>query len=132
MNKVHERRLRNVIRALEESPNPKAFTMSCFVNGDEFDYRTGGNHFCGTPACALGHYAARRDLQREFRVITDHNGVRYLEDPMSAIDKSMKHFGLRDLEFQELFGAEGCGDAKTTKKAIRYIEKFIERKKNGK
>ena len=120
MNKVHERRLRNVIRALKESPNPKAFTMSCFINS------------CGTHACALGHYAARRDLQREFRVITNDRGVRGLDECMFAAEKSRKHFGLDDGEFAELFGTTGCGNAKTAKKAIRYIEKFIERKKGGK
>jgi hypothetical protein len=68
-------------------------------------------HPCGTPACALGHYIehARRA-------------------PTFLFDR-VKEFGLSREELYELFGAVGCGGAKTAKQAAKYIRKFIARKR---
>lgn len=45
----NKERLMLVVRALREDPDPENFTMWKFSK-------------CRTPACALGHYASRRDL----------------------------------------------------------------------
>lgn len=127
MKAVHKKRLLNVARALEESPKPNAFTMTDFAQQ------------CGTPACALGHYCSRRDLQKAFKL--GGNLVRLWpvdikqERAIGISDRAItEHFGLsndEDLlvsENEELFGPEGCGGAKTAKQAARYIRKFVARK----
>jgi hypothetical protein len=110
---MNEKRLLNVIKAIEESPNPKMFSMRSYSD-------------CGTPACAMGHYAARRDLQKTFRLDEDGNVVTNNGSNLWACEN---HFGITPDEDEELFGLTGCGDAKTPKQAIRYIRKFIARKK---
>jgi hypothetical protein len=127
MRKVHKERLLKVARALRESAVPEDFTMRCFVNE------------CGTPACALGHYAARRDLQRAFRISaeegTDVDGnpavyyyIRSKDGVYIAHDvEPVEHFGLDEEQAEELFGGHGCGNAKTPKAAARYIERFVAR-----
>lgn len=69
-NERQDRRLLNVARALRESPNPKAFTMLRFVHGDDSFSNTVGSaaDWCGTPACALGHYGSRTDLQKIVKI----------------------------------------------------------------
>lgn len=133
MNAVQRKRLLNVAKALRESPEPKAFTMGAFCD-----------YFCGTPACALGHYASRRDLQRVLRVqqvaeyyneetgksepwfeMCNNEGYITGYDDEAAV---LGHFGITVEESDELFGSEGCGDAQTPKQAARYIERFVARK----
>lgn len=117
MNKL---RLLNVAKALRESKYPTRFSMRRF--GDD----------CGTPACALGHYAVRRDLQGIFTL----NKTGYLrrikgrEDGVSGVTDStiLRHFGITHKQAFELFrGDSGCGGALTTTQAADYIEKFVER-----
>lgn len=111
---MNKERLLNVARALRESQVPGDFTMVRLVNP------------CGTPACALGHYAARTDLQDEywidaygrFRCVSDDRGD---DDD----DSDAKHFGITSDESSELFGTEGCGEAKTAIEAAEYIEQFV-------
>jgi hypothetical protein len=102
MNKV---RLLNVARALRESEHPEKFTMRELVN------------MCGTPGCALGHYASRGDLQDVFLI----DGYRMTTVGAGSIyDVTLAHFGE-----DELFGALGCGEAKTPVQAAEYIERFV-------
>jgi hypothetical protein len=110
---MNKERLLNVAKALRESPNPDLFTMARYG----FD--------CGTPACALGHYAARPDLQDFFKlkqngmlVLTENDEVPYGED-------EMEHFGIDEKQAAELFGTEGCGNAQTPIEAAEYIEQFV-------
>jgi len=126
MKPIHIRRLRSVITALREAPNPLAFDMGQYVyDGDDgFD--------CGTPACALGHYAARTDLQKTFKIRANaqHQVADIMADEQTIQAPSeepavQEHFGMTSEEVEDIFGAEGCGGAKTTKAAIRYIERFI-------
>lgn len=118
---MHKQRLLNVARALRESPDPDAFDMTCYA------------HPCGTPACALGHYAARPDLQSAFRldeewmvpVLAPASDGKYdiaLQDPEVRL-----HFGLDITECCELFGRDGCGSAKSAVEAAEYIEAFCRR-----
>ena len=113
MKAVYKKRLLNVAKALRESPAPERFSMEYYAHRD-----------CGTPACALGHYAARRDIQRTFTIERDGAFGFDIEYEGQIGD----HFGLFDEEVNELFGTFGCRDAKTPAQAARYIERFVARK----
>ena len=124
-------RLLLVAKALRESPKPERFTMDMWA------------HECGTPACALGHYAARRDLQSAFYldeagslhscrghdlVYVDTHGVEIAD-----------HFGITPEDVCVLFEAKqwdieedtwattggGCGGAKTAIEAAEFIERWV-------
>jgi hypothetical protein len=117
---MNKERLLKVARALRESREPKKFTMEKY------------GHSCGTPACALGHYASRRDLQHTFVLKTDEYGgcsVYNKSDHHAGYlsGEAEEHFGLDELQIHLLFGPGGCGGAKTTKQAARFIEKFVAR-----
>jgi hypothetical protein len=116
-------RLRKVVQALREVPREQKskFTMVCFV------------HSCGTPGCALGHFAARRDLQRAFKIVKSvgRHGQpiarAYYRGDWDLLYASRDYFGLSCTEAEDLFGTRGCGDAKTPIQAARYIERFIKK-----
>lgn len=129
MKAVHAKRLLNVARALRESPAPKRFCMTqygyCDPDGDDSDST------CGTPACALGHYAARTDLQR-LLTLTEYGTLRYRDrrHPASYGDDSvLEHFGIGETEAMNLFAGWGCGNAKTPKAAAKWIEKFVDERR---
>lgn len=119
---MNKERLLNVARALRESKNPELFTMRSF------------GHRCGTPACALGHYAAREDLQDAFTLNKDGDfcGASY-DDPDDAYELGMDsrrvlgHFRITKHQAWELFSEEGCGFAATPIQAAEYIESFVAR-----
>lgn len=126
VNKIQAKRLLNVAKACRETKTPEAFSM------DRLIYSTGMcGQPCGTPACALGNYAARRDLQRTFRIDIEASVLggqsAYVDGPY---DDGEAYFGLdpSKSEWEELFGLRGCGEAKTAKQAARYIERFVARK----
>lgn len=150
MNKIQEKRLLNVARALRESQNPERFTMAGFVWGDRLLGLKDSwvkpqveESWCGTPACALGHYAGRTDLQKTFKIrknldfspdgpsaaIVDRDGI-----TLDHIDGQLvqDHFGLNNEEVVELFGATGCNRARTPLDAAKYIEAFVRLKKKQK
>lgn len=114
---MNKQRLLNVARALRESPNPDKFDMKLI------------QHSCGTPACALGHYVARTDLQSAF--LPPPIGARYRINDVNGLmlypfgPLVLGHFGLSETELEELFDEEGCGGAKTAVEAAEYIEKFV-------
>lgn len=124
MNKVQRKRLLNVARACRETKTPDLFTMRAFA------------HPCGTPACALGNYAARRDLQRSFYLVNRVQGSEpYWLQPAGTTytvgfdgQEVHEHFGIDYDESQELFGPNGCRSASTGNKAADYIERFVEAK----
>jgi len=133
MNAQQEQNLRNVARALRESPRPDMFHMGLY------------GHPCGTPACALGHYAARPDLNGGRLVLAENEeplrprwiprGEMTLTDRLGYIatycDWIVQYeFGLSGSEAHALFnGHDGCGGAKTATEAADYIEAFIARKR---
>ncbi len=150
MNRRQAQRLLRVARALRESPAPLAFTMKCFIRGDSLDpspVQVEEKHWCGTPACAIGHYASRSDLQRLMKVIheprwdVNENGqdieVQTPEIVFSALygvdelnfgdDKFLDHFGINYNQACQLFGESGCGRAKKPVTAAVYIERFVKR-----
>lgn len=151
LTKVQEKRLLNVARALRDAAKArKKFDMEKYVFGDEnaleskfdqgrFKYCNTEENFCGTPACALGHYAARTDLQRLLKIVVVKDnwyGVSYAAMGMYGVKNSNwcqqneveHHFGISTDEFIELFDYNGCGGAKTPLQAAKYIEKFVKRK----
>lgn len=111
---IYKSRLLNVVKALRESPRPQSFTMK----------DTGG--ICGTPHCAIGHYAARRDLQNDFH-LTFFGRMKCRERNWNVLDLA-QHFGLSLNETYLLFGSDGCNNAQNPAEAIEYIEGFMDRK----
>lgn len=122
-NSIYVRRLLNVAKAVRESPNPANFTL-------QREGRLDDNGVL-LPCCPWGHYAMRRDLQTEFELLpsgfacstrTGNSKIRY-DDPLVQ-----EHFGISQRETGELFGWNGCNNAKTPEEAAQYFEKFILRK----
>jgi hypothetical protein len=109
-------RLLNVARALDESPNPRDFTMNVYT------------HDCGTAACALGHYAARADLQDAFRLVPDMELVTADGNEIGHWDfEVLDHFEINGLQAEELFAPSGCAGATTPAAAAAYIRGFVKR-----
>lgn len=134
---MNRERLLNVAKALRESPKPEHFDMGTY-----------GNSHCGTPACAFGHYAARPDLQGEFRLARvpeasssisrggcgtryDAGILRVLSPAGKEIgywdDSVLRHFGIDEDAADTLFCTEGCDGAETAVQAAEYIENFVAR-----
>ncbi len=152
MNKVQVKRLLNVAVALRDAAKArKKFSMKKYVFGDHCEVKTvfkdgryisynREENFCGTPACALGHYAARTDLQRllKISILKDYQGGKYATmDSFGSksgsgwgMESVMDHFGIDSREFEELFDPDGCGNAKTPLQAAKYIEKFVKDKQS--
>ena len=138
-------RLLNVAKSLREAPVPKAFNMAMWVHDDVHKLQDGTKFDCGTPACALGHYASRRDLQKTFEIQVSSTDLGFGETEKRAklVDTKTgsrvyfgdtvggftveKHFGITTEQAEELFGESGCGNAKTPKDAAKYIENFVKR-----
>lgn len=136
MNRIQEKRLLNVARALLESKAPQMFTMGFYVHGDAISKCRGvlpAEEFCGTPACALGHYGARRDLQRLLKIVSGPVGSDLVYgDGDWRVDFSSHlirdHFGISLEEADLLFGEDGCGGARTAKEAALFIKRFVAKK----
>lgn len=89
-------------------------------------------HACGSPACALGHYAAH-NRRRGWRIgLTNVTGTQWALVHGQAIGCAypsvLKEFELTKPEAAELFAADGCSDARTAKQAAKYIRAFVKRK----
>jgi len=90
---------------------------------------------CNTPACLMGNYAARPDLQDTF-FISDFGNLELCSNPGRALydfydvtTALETHFDLTDEEVGELFNGDGCDGARQDRgKAIAYVEAFIARK----
>jgi hypothetical protein len=131
---MNKERLLNVAKALRESEKPDEFDMGTYV------------HMCGTPACALGHYAARIDLQDQFRIkergknmfgtqmepaIRDEKTGDWVEYDDETV---MDHFEISDAEAEVLFGPPSstwedddrlADNAKNPTEAAAFIENFV-------
>lgn len=132
-------RLLNVATALDESPTPRRFTMG------EYGRAPTKRATCGSPACAIGHYAYRQDLQNAFqlaRCASDTDGEKTLGILRADLDPAtydgpylsyhhdavLEHFGITSVEAEDLFGQSGCDGAQTTKQAAAYIRQFVQRR----
>lgn len=116
---MKKRRLLNVAKALRQSPDPGRFTMCTY-------------HQCGTPACAVGHYAARRDFQEVMQIDQSSYTGGLLFGVWGATQKARhyqdflcEHFDITAVEEEKLFSISGCGNAKTPIAAAKYIEQFV-------
>lgn len=113
---MNKERLLKVAQALRESPKPSEFTMERF--GQD----------CGTPCCALGHYAFRKDLQSEF-CLTSTGNVGAVGGSKRTLwidsEQIMRHFDITIGQSQDLFGDDGCDCASTPEMAAEYIERFV-------
>ncbi len=109
---MNKERLLNVAKALRESKNPDKFDMTLY-----------GWH-CGTPACAMGHYAARRDLQSDF-VLTPTGSLKNNAGIYVGAFEIGHHFQISLRQEDELFGCRGCGGACTAIDAAEFIEQFV-------
>jgi hypothetical protein len=135
MNARQAKRLLNVARALRESPKPEAFTMSCYIRGDGVDADRVKTNWCGSPGCALGHYANRTDLQRLMQISNTCLELVYHESQYAVRFDHVQiqdHFGIDRGQCHDLFGSDGCGGAKTPIAAAKFIEKFVKTKYNSK
>jgi len=90
---------------------------------------------CNTPACLMGNYAARTDLQDTFFISARGNlelrsrPHRALTDYWDVSFALRQHFDLTDEEVNDLFNGNGCDGAQEDRaKAIAYVEAFIARK----
>lgn len=114
---INKQRLLTAALAVLDAPR-NTFTMSTY------------QHPCGTPACVLGNYAYRGDLQSTFKlgsvfVLTRTRGVL---GPVSFSGPEIrKHFGITEEQAEELFGPQGCGNAQTPAQAAKYIIDFVMR-----
>ena len=138
MNKHHIRRLRIAVTALYDAAKIKTlvekFDMSRYGYMASYDSKGTDLLGCGTPACVLGHVGARRDLQ-SFLQLTTHGHVKYVRElaysPREADysdERLCKYYGITSAEAADLFGSNGCNDAKTPRAAAWFIEKFCRRK----
>lgn len=114
---MNKERLLNVAKACRETKFPDDFTMAKF------------GHSCNTPACALGNYAVRNDLQRTFKLNKKGELRRRNRDGFVGIDDDvvLNHFGITHDQSNELFAPYGCANAITPNEAAEYIERFVER-----
>lgn len=94
--------------------------------GSDHEQQFVDEHKCGTPACALGHYAVRDDLQLEFGLDREGELVNSDGDIMGHNDDAVyRHFGVTHTEADALFDSGGCGGANTAEEAAVFIEEFV-------
>jgi hypothetical protein len=117
---VFKQRMLNVERSLLESPAPESFTMGTFF------------HACRTPACAMGHYALREDLQDTFTMSQGGGLGTRAGDRRHRLDcdghEIREHFGISQVEAIRLFAYDGCNRARTPQEAAAFIRRFAEDK----
>lgn len=117
---MNKKQIKNVIRALKETPHKDRFDMASWA------------HPCGTPACAIGNYAQRTDLQDTFCLRAGDWGgmnlINTVDDTVAHLeDEVAEHFDLSEEEAEMLFGQQGCGGATTTEQAIEFLEWYLQR-----
>lgn len=128
-NDIYRKRLLNVALALRDDYERRKKLPVEAVANDSFDMEY---YFrpCGSPACALGSYALRQDLQSEFTMrnnwIDLAAGVTDLFCYSSP--EVLRHFGINDEEASLLFSSDGCDGADNEIEAAEFIEAFAREK----
>lgn len=99
------------------------------------------SHPCGTPACAIGHYAYRTPARwgwstwGDLMLAPDAASLPLVFDISrntevhGAWRQVMHEFCISIEEVRELFETRGCGNAQTAKEAALYIRGFVARKR---
>lgn len=86
-------------------------------------------HPCGTPACAIGHWAAH-NRRRGWRVDVNNSvGSVYKNGNYNTIMAGIEEFDLGVAEYLRIFGSDGCGHARTGKEAAKFIRRFVAERK---
>lgn len=126
MTRTNIKRLRALAEVLREADRVpffrRIFTMSTWgfsLSSDTADAE------CGTPGCSLGHYASRIDVQRVF--ILNNRGKVETKSGHALESETAHHFGIDHLQFSQLFGSEGCGNAKRPGSAAKYVDRFTDK-----
>lgn len=92
--------------------------------GEElYDQKSFSHRYCGTPACALGHWAAhnpKRWTSPEYPKLR-----KPLQSWTTPFESAGEEFHLSSGQVNTLFDLSGCGRAKTAKQAAAYIRKFV-------
>ncbi len=94
---------------------------------------------CGTPACALGHYAATMRGKRGWGWHKKYGmfwpgytaldrGIWVSTNQPGPLEAAANEFGLSADDSRDLFETWGCNNARTAKQAARYIRAFVKRK----
>lgn len=134
MNKEH---MMLLVKANKEMTHPERFTMATYVHNREAPYEINGEEsrppleWCGTPACVLGNLGAREDLQQLLRIrdgaleFVEHVATDVLNIGSYSDERIRDYFDLTTNECYDMFGCDGCNDAKTLDEALAYIESFI-------
>jgi hypothetical protein len=133
MTKLNRENFRKLIQSTLDA-DPKNFTMKVYSR-------------CGTPACVLGNYAARSDLQSLLTINLGPYAPLMLAKPDGLhentaywSDEVCEHFGINAADAEELFAAPsdddedcdpddyepgGCGDAKTPEEAVHFLTMWM-------
>jgi hypothetical protein len=103
-------------------------------------------HACGSPACALGHWAAAHperwgtvEVEEGFNSIHRYPMlIRFISRARSSNpfdsggpvsftrESAILEFGLRPYEFDRLFGGVGCGNAlMDAQKAAKFLREYV-------
>lgn len=123
MNTRQIQRFRNLIKTMAELRTP--IDMSRV-------------HICGTPSCALGHYAAREDMQTTF-YLGGLQGLRAARaSPYCSIHFNdslvLNEFGITSEDAEFLFGpVDEHGEARvvTPSEVVEYLTKFFAGRHTG-
>jgi len=83
---------------------------------------------CGTPGCALGHWAFNNKKRWYYSRIYKMVGLRRGGSKGYGYFDAIKEFSITSEERDKLFSGFGCNRATTAKQAARYIRKFVQRK----
>jgi hypothetical protein len=140
MKKIYAKRLLKVAQACRETTIPQAFTMEKMFYGDTTERGIKPKFSIGTPACALGLFASRKDLQRimEIKLIEYEPGRQFAAATIPGTggrfsgERLRRYFGLDETEYACLFYSKGCGRAKTAIQAAEFIEFFVKNATSGK
>lgn len=128
MRAIYRKRFANLIRVLRDAQKSEDLRAKFTMNQYGFSATTTAYDACGTPACAMGHYAFRKDVQRTFSLNTGGWVVAY--DGHHIPDEAShfaEHFGISLDEVERLFGFEGCNNAKTPKQAADFLAAWLKK-----
>lgn len=133
MNREH---MMVLVQANREMEHPERFTMETYVHNE---WHIAREHlpmeWCGTPACLLGNFGARSDLQPLLCIKSgelewcqssekEYNDMEFMyvrySDP-----RLLEYFDITEDEAADLLGPEGCDGAKTRDEALDYVESMM-------
>ena len=134
MNSLNLSRLRNVAIALRDAAKDKLLAQQFDMDRYGHAVDIFSKDTCGTPSCALGHYAARNDVQ-SFLKLNVNGDLVYARKSKGRIlgadfsDRRVRrYFGLTPTETANIFDTGGCNNAASPGWAALFIERFCNKK----